>query len=210
MRTVVTAGPTREYIDTVRFISNASTGRMGREVAAEAMRAGHDVTLLLGPGLVDSMDRTILDDCQIIPFISVSDLRGELGRRFEDCDALVMTAAVGDFRVEQEFPAKIRRSDGPITLCMVPTEDVLAAVTKNKRDNQVVVAFAVEDGPRNEVEARARDELAAKNADFVVVNTLAAIAAQESLACILSRGGVHLPWAMRSKAQLAVEVVKLL
>jgi len=210
MRTVVTAGPTREYIDTVRFVSNASTGRMGREVAAEAMRAGHDVTLLLGPGLVASMDRTILGDCQIIPFISVSDLRGELERRFAACDALVMAAAVGDFRVEQEFPAKLRRSDGPITLRMVPTEDVLAAVTENKRDNQVVVAFAVEDGPRNEVEARARDELAAKNADYVVVNTPAAMAAQESLACILSRGGVHLPWAMRSKAQLAVEVVKLL
>jgi len=205
MRILVTAGPTREHIDAVRFITNASSGRMGYAVAAAAARAGHEVTLLTGPVALP-----IPEGCDGVPFVSVEDLKRELDRRFADCDALVMAAAVGDFRPEAKVAGKIPRRGGPITLRLAPTEDVLAAVAASKRPGQIVVAFSVEEGPPAEIEAKAQEEMAAKSADYVVVNTPAAMAAKQSEACILSRSGPVLPWARRTKSQLADEIVKLL
>ncbi len=207
MQVIVTAGPTREYIDTVRFITNASSGRMGCAVAREAAKAGHHVTLLLAQGLAAS---AIQEGCTVVPFVSTSDLKRELMARFAECDALVMAAAVGDFRVEEPANRKLSRSAGAIDLHLLPTEDVVAAVCAAKRDDQVAVTFAVEDGAIDEMETKARAEMAAKKANYVVVNTPAAIGCDESRACILSARAVALPWAMRSKQQLARQIVKLL
>ena len=205
MRILVTAGPTREYIDTVRFISNASSGRMGFAIAAAAVRGGHEVTLLVGavslrpPGGVD-----------MVRFVSTTDLKAELDKRFEHCDALVMAAAVGDFEVSNPAAKKLNRQDGPITLTLHPTEDILVGAGGRKRPGQVIAAFAVEDAPREVMEDKARAKLGRKGADFVVVNTPAAMAAEESLACILSHDRVLLPWAHRSKEELARCIVELL
>jgi len=204
MRILVTAGPTREPIDDVRFITNASSGRMGHAVAAAAARAGHDVTLLSGPVALEPPG-----GCEVVRFVSVADLKAALEARFATCDALVMTAAVGDFRPERRFEGKIARRGGPVALRLVPTEDVLAGVAKARRAGQVVVAFAVEPPPRAEAEAKARAEMAAKGADFVVVNPPAAMEAPDSDACILSRQGVVLPWGRRGKRELAEETVRL-
>ena len=206
MKVLVTAGPTREYIDSVRFISNASSGRMGCAVAAAAARAGHDVTLLHGP-LACHKPKSCR---RCVPFVTVAELRDALNERFADCDALVMAAAVGDFRTEKCFPDKLRRGGGPITLRLFPTEDILAALKDRKRPGQLVLAFAVEDGGEGDAEAKARAELAAKGADYVVVNAPAAMGAESSRACILSADGVVLPWGRRTKQQLADEIVKLL
>ena len=207
MRVIVTAGPTRQYIDTVRFITNASSGRMGCAVAEAAGEAGHNVTLLLAKGLVASVTS---EKITVVPFITVEDLNRELTARFADCEALVMAAAVGDFRVEEPTKTKLSRSAGPIDLHLVPTEDVVAGVAARKRNDQTVITFAVEDGALDEMEAKARVETAAKNADYVVLNRPAAIGCEESLACILSPAGVALPWAMRPKRQLAREILNLL
>jgi len=210
MRVLVTAGPTREYIDTVRFISNASSGRMGCAVACAALRAGHDVTLLLGPGVDEQLTADLTGRCRVVPFVSVADLKRELEERFADCDALVMAAAVGDFRPDRVLPAKLHRSAGPVTLRLFPTEDVVASVAVGRRAAQTVVTFAVEDGPHEQIEAKARSEMAAKGADFVVVNTPQAMAAETSDACVLARDGRGLPWDTRPKAVLAEEIVRLL
>jgi len=211
MRVLVTAGPTREYIDSVRFLSNASSGRMGLAVAAAAARRGHQVTLLAGQGSSAWPGRAdVPDSLQTVPFTGVGDLLRELRGRFCACDALIMAAAVGDFRPERVHPGKLSRRGGPITLRLVPTEDVLATVAASKRGDQTVIAFAVEDGDDDEIEARAREEGAEKNADFVVLNTPAAMRAEESRACILARDRVVLPWGRRSKKKLAEEIVKLL
>jgi phosphopantothenoylcysteine decarboxylase/phosphopantothenate--cysteine ligase len=217
MRIIVTAGPTREYIDTVRFITNASSGRMGCAVAAVAARAGHDVTLLVGKaasGFAESLPK----DCRIVSFDAVDDLKTALDERFESCDALVMAAAVGDFRPAHRYPAKLPRSGGPVAIRLIPTDDILAGLAGKKRKGQVIIAFAVEDvaagaspgEAQGQAEAKARAEMAVKGADYVVVNTPAAMAAPESLACILSSAGVVLPWARRRKEELAQEIVKLL
>jgi len=205
MKILVTAGPTREYIDAVRFISNASSGRMGCAVADAAASGGHDVTLLHGPLACHKPK-----GCRCVPFVTVDELRGALNEHFADCDALVMAAAVGDFRTEKTFPGKLRRGSGPITLKLFPTEDILAGLKDRKRTGQVVLAFAVEEGDEGAAEAKARAELAAKGADYVVVNTPAAMGADSSRACILSPGGVVLPWDRRTKKQLAEEIIKLL
>ena len=88
MRVLVTAGPTREYIDTVRFISNASSGRMGCAVARAAAEAGHDVTLLLGPGVADGLTEDLRGRCRIVPFVTVADLKAALTDLFDDCVSL--------------------------------------------------------------------------------------------------------------------------
>ena len=182
---------------------------MGCAVAGAAIRDGHDVTLLLGPGLLTSVRQALPENCRVVTFISAADLKDELERRFPDCDALVMAAAVGDFRVEKPFETKLSRSAGPITLLLAPTEDVLASVAGGKRDDQVVIAFAAEEGAREQIETKALAELKDKNADYVVVNTPAAIGAQESLACILSADGVAVPWSLRPKDELASDIVRL-
>lgn len=205
MRILVTAGPTRQYIDTVRFITNASSGRMGFAVAEAAAADGHDVVLLAGPVCLDPPQ-----GCQIVRFVTVDDLQAALAEHFPWCDALVMTAAVGDFRPRRVEGRKLRRLAGPVTLELVPTEDLLAGVSPGRRGDQRVVAFAVEDGELAEIQAKARGEMRAKGADFVVVNTPQALGAAESQACVLSRDAVVLAWRRRTKRQLAGEIVRLL
>ena len=202
MRILVTAGPTRERLDPVRFLTNASSGRMGCAVAEAAARAGHDVTLLLGRGATATAAGV-----RTVPFDSVADLAGELDARFAACDALVMAAAVGDFRPDRPSGRKLSRRAGPIVVRLLPTPDLLAGVAAARRADQRIVAFAVEDGPEADVGAKARRELAEKNADCVVVNTPAAMGAAASRACILTADRVILPWADRGKDELAAAIV---
>ena len=207
-------------------------------MAVAALEAGHRVTLLLGAGVsvglradveaaaaraakaaratmsamspAMAMTAKLAPPLTVVPFVSVADLQRALASRFAAADALVMAAAVGDFRPESVSPTKLRRRGGPITLRLVPTQDVLASVAATKKPGQRIVAFAVEDGPRDDIEAKARREMIEKHADFVVLNPPAAMGTASSQACILTRDGVALPWGERPKTQLAAEIVKLL
>jgi phosphopantothenoylcysteine decarboxylase / phosphopantothenate---cysteine ligase len=218
MRILITAGPTREYIDPVRFITNGSSGRMGYAVAAAALRRGHDVTLLTGPVATQPPESTRpaagkvarVGACRVVPFISVDGLSAAMRKHFPSADAVVMAAAVGDFRPARVSRRKLSRRGGPITLRLVPTKDVLAGAAAGKKPGQIVLAFAVEDGPRNRAVAKATSEMRRKNADFVLVNTPAAMGASQSEACILSPSGVALPWGRRNKSALAARIVRVL
>jgi phosphopantothenoylcysteine decarboxylase/phosphopantothenate--cysteine ligase len=137
----------------------------------------------------------------------VAELSAELQKRFDPCDALVMAAAVGDYEVRNVRQTKLRRSDGPLTVELAPTEDILAGLGSRRRADQIIVAFAVADV---DVEAAARRKLLAKNADYIVVNSPAAIGANVSRAAILSRDGVVLDWADRPKTELARAITALL
>jgi phosphopantothenoylcysteine decarboxylase / phosphopantothenate---cysteine ligase len=205
MRILITAGPTREYIDAVRFITNASSGMTGYALAKAALAAGHDVTLLTGPVSLEPPT-----GCRIVSFVSVDDLEKAIDEHFPACDALIMAAAVGDFTVEK-MPGKLSRSSGPITLKLKPTPDLLAGCAAKRRPGQVLVAFAVEGGNREEAQARAAAKLAAKGADFIVVNPPEAMAGRESLACVIvAVGRIVLPWANRPKETLAAEIIRLI
>jgi phosphopantothenoylcysteine decarboxylase/phosphopantothenate--cysteine ligase len=205
MRILVTAGPTREPIDTVRFISNASSGRMGFAVAAEAAARGHEAILLTGPVALETPSGVQRRD-----FVAVCDLQRLLAEEFSSCDALAMSAAVGDFTVECPGGAKLSRRDGAVDISLVPTPDLIAGVAADKKPTQVVCAFAVEDLPHDEAIAKARDEMEQKHADMVVLNTPEAMAAEASWACILSDDAVLLEAADRCKTELAAAIVDCL
>lgn len=160
LRVLVTAGPTREPLDPIRFVSNRSSGRMGYAIAQAARDRGAAVTLLSGAvGLPE------LPGVRLERFETASDLHGLLIREFPDCDVLVMAAAVADF-IPEASGTRLHREDGPRALRLEPGRDLLASLKPLKR-TQTVVAFAAES---EDFEARGRRKMAAKGADLIVVN----------------------------------------
>jgi phosphopantothenoylcysteine decarboxylase / phosphopantothenate---cysteine ligase len=160
LRLLVTAGPTREPIDPVRFVSNRSSGRMGWALAEAARDRGADVTLLAGPtGLTPPAG------VRVLPFETAADLHGLLVREFPECDGLAMAAAVADF-IPEKSRERLHRKDGDATLRLAAGQDVLASLRPLKR-SQTVVAFAAE---TDDLERRGEAKREAKGADLIVVN----------------------------------------
>jgi len=156
---LVTAGPTREPIDPVRFVSNRSSGRMGYALAQAARDRGARVTLLAGP---TGLPRP--EGVRFEPFETAADLHELLVREFPECDGLAMAAAVADFIPDRR--TRMHRADGEATLRLAPGADVLASLRPLKR-GQTVIAFAAE---TEDLERRAEAKREAKGADLVVVN----------------------------------------
>lgn len=198
VRVLVSAGPTREYLDPVRFLSNPSSGRTGYAVAEAARARGADVTLVTGP--------TSLPDPVGVTVERVEDAvaMGEaLEDRFDDCDLLVMTAAVGDWRPAERSDRKEPKSDGGRTLELVRTPDVLAGLAKRKR-RQVLVGFAMETHEGVERAARkARD----KGLDFIALNYPArdgvGFGADANEITVVRADGASEAWPLMSKRDLA-------
>ena len=167
VRVLVTAGGTREPIDTVRYVGNRSSGRMGFAMADEAARRGAEVTVVAANV---SLPRE--DGIQYIDVETAADLERAALRVFEYADVLVMSAAVADFRPAAPEGRKISKSDrrGRLSLSLEPTPDVLAALSERRRPGQVLVGFAAEHGEGG-VE-RARGKLERKGLDAVVVNDI--------------------------------------
>jgi phosphopantothenoylcysteine decarboxylase/phosphopantothenate--cysteine ligase len=166
-RLLITAGPTHEPIDDVRFIGNRSSGRLGVALAEEADLRGWAVTLLLGPVAL----RPERPRVAVRPFRSTADLQALLAEEFPRCDTLVMAAAVADFRPRGGPGAgKIRRGDAGLTLELESTPDLLAGCAASKRPGQLVIGFALE--PADRLLQSARDKARRKGADAIVANPL--------------------------------------
>ncbi len=167
-RILITAGPTREPIDAVRFISNRSSGTMGLALAAAGVEAGHDVTLLLGPGPQDS---DAPSGCRVYRFESSTELKQLLEAHFGDCEVLIMAAAVADYRPAVVQEGKLPRDpDGRMVLELQPTPDLVALMAQRRRPGQRIVAFALEEP--SHLEARAAAKLERKGVDAIVANPL--------------------------------------
>lgn len=169
MRLLITAGPTREPIDAVRFISNRSSGQVGIRLAEAAVAAGHEVTLLLGPVL--RVPTGAVAD-RVVAFESAADLKALLDLHFSAADVLIMAAAVADYRPVERVAGKLPRGhagEGRI-LRLEPTEDLVAAMARQKRPDQRVIAFALEEPDL--LEQRAREKLQRKRVDAIVANPL--------------------------------------
>jgi phosphopantothenoylcysteine decarboxylase/phosphopantothenate--cysteine ligase len=164
-RLVVSAGPTYEDIDPVRYIANRSSGRMGYAIAAEASRRGAHVVLVSGPSKLDAPPGVEIERVR-----SAVEMSRAMTRRAADADAVIMAAAVADYMPEGGAAGgKIQKSGVPLTLSLVPTPDILAELgrTRAGRSRPLLVGFAAETGdPR----ARARQKLAAKQVDLIVAN----------------------------------------
>ena len=162
MRILVSAGPTREFVDPVRFLSNRSTGRMGFAVAAAAVAAGHEVALVAGPVEIEppaglaALDRVV----------SARDMLAALRRRLAWCDALVMTAAVADFRPARRAPRKVHKGAMPESLRLVRNPDILATL-RPRKGGRIFVGFAAE---TDDVLASAAAKLARKGLNLIVAN----------------------------------------
>jgi phosphopantothenoylcysteine decarboxylase/phosphopantothenate--cysteine ligase len=201
-RLLITAGPTHEPIDSVRFIGNRSSGRMGIALAEAAAQLGWEVTLLLGPvsAAVPTHDRI-----QIERFRTCDDLQHLLGTHADRADILIMAAAVADYRPKPN-PAmsggKFRRTGGPITLELESTPDLLAGVSATGRADQLFVGFALE--PRADLLASAQSKLRRKKIDLVVANPLETMDSSAVEALILaSDGSVEHTDGVLSKAAFA-------
>lgn len=213
-RVVVTAGPTREHVDPVRYLSNESSGRMGFAIAEAAARAGHDVTLVAGPVELDT-PRGV----RRIDVTSAREMLAAARRAFVRADAIFMAAAVADWRPARRLAGKWREKDkgtGTARLDLVRNPDVLRTLTggsrwRRGRRGKLVVAFALETvalatGGR----ARARRKMKEKGADFVVLNGLAALGGRRTSVRILGADGSERVLTGRSKRAVARALVRLL
>ncbi|MGH8014618.1 MAG: bifunctional phosphopantothenoylcysteine decarboxylase/phosphopantothenate--cysteine ligase CoaBC, partial [Candidatus Zixiibacteriota bacterium] len=160
---LITAGPTREKIDAVRFISNYSSGKMGYALAEAAVEMGAQVTLISGPSSI-----TTPKPVKVIHIESTEDLHRAVEKEFTKHDCLIMAAAPADFQAEKTLDSKIKRSGSKLNLSLKPTVDILNSLTKGKRNGQVVVGFALE---TDNAIANARKKLKDKKLDAIVVNT---------------------------------------
>ncbi len=187
LRLLITAGPTREPLDAVRFISNRSSGRLGVELAREAARRGHDVTLLLGPVSQATQAHDPLG--RVLRFETTRELESLLEAAFPTCDLLIMAAAVCDHR-PRGGPASgklARAGAGGLTLELEPTPDLVARCAKGRRPGQRIVAFALEEPDRLEVNARRK--LHDKGVDAVVANPLETMEADSVRAALYHADG---------------------
>lgn len=186
-RLLITAGPTHEPIDAVRFIGNRSSGRLGVALAERAAIDGWDCVLLLGPTCIECRDTRVT----VERFQTTSELQNLLRSHLPTCDVLVMAAAVADYRPApgSASPAsgKIRRGDAPLTLALEPTPDLLAGCARARRADQTLVGFALE--PRDRLLDSARSKLERKGVDAIVANPLETMDAEMIEASILWRDG---------------------
>ncbi len=205
IRCVVTAGPTREPIDPVRFISNPSTGKMGFAIAAAAVEAGWTVDLISGPTHLTEPPETIL-----YPVETGEEMYHQVDAVFDACDVLIMTAAVVDFRPKHPMERKEKKGSAQLTLEMEPVIDILKAVTWRKRD-QFVVGFAAE---TNDLETYARGKLEEKNLDLVVANLVggadAGFATDTNRLTVLGPDGFRLDWPPAAKQSLGRDLIALI
>jgi phosphopantothenoylcysteine decarboxylase/phosphopantothenate--cysteine ligase len=199
----VTAGPTHEPIDPVRFVGNRSTGRMGTAIAREAARRGADVRLVLGPGTVDPPAGVT-----VTHVVTAEEMRAAVLEMAPEADAIVMAAAVADFRPKQAAANKLKKTDGPPDLVLEPTPDILRELAERRREGQVLVGFAAE---TRDVESAGRGKLASKGVDIVVANEVGregtGFASDANHAAILDAAGDDVALRDWTKADLARAIV---
>ncbi len=200
MRVIVTAGPTREYLDDVRFISNASSGQMGYALAIAAQAADWDVTLISGPCALQAPSGVTIKRV-----ISAAEMLEAVLEEWEGADGIIGAAAVADYRPKYRHPGKIRRGADPLLVELVPNPDILAECGLRKRDGQWIVGFALEPNLR-ELES-ARRKMEKKNCDAICINPATVLDEAWTELFLMDRSGeIHQRWT-GPKLNVAAEVV---
>lgn len=199
---LITAGPTYEKIDPVRFIGNYSSGKMGFALAEECSRRGAKVVLVAGPVSLtcsESIQRVDVESCKEMYEAAVGE--------FSKCDAAILCAAVADFRPEEIAEQKIKRVGGDLLLKLKPTQDIAATIGTMKGEGQRIVAFALE---TNEEESNAQRKLEKKNADFIVLNSTripgTTFQADDNQITIINKEGKK-SYAKKPKTEVARDII---
>lgn len=204
-RVLVTAGPTHERIDPVRFIGNCSSGKMGFALAEELAERGAEVVLVTGPV---SLQEHRGGRIRRVDVVSAEEMYRAAVAEFPACDVAVLCAAVADFRPAVCSGTKIKRGEDDLVLRLEPTRDIAAALGDMKREGQILIGFALE---TNEEEANALAKLKRKNLDFIVLNSLrdegAGFGVDTNKVTIMDARGETLSYPLKSKAAVARDIV---
>lgn len=207
MKILITAGPTYERIDPVRFVGNYSTGKMGFALAQVCAEAGHSVVLVVGPVQLTINHENITR----IDVESAQEMYKAVMANIDVADGAILCAAVADFTPLKVADKKIKREGDNMIIELKPTRDIAASVGKIKRDNQFLIGFALE---TNDEEAHALDKMRRKNFDFIVLNSLndkdACFGYDTNKITILKSNGEKLLYDLKSKYEVAQDIVALL
>lgn len=202
-KALVTAGPTYEAIDPVRFIGNHSSGKMGFAIAEVLSSLGAEVTLIAGPVTINQIDNSITR----MDVISANEMLEAVTRHFDQSDIIVMSAAVADYQVEEPSLTKIKKSEPQLDLRLKKTTDILATIGKQKRADQVLVGFALE---TNNEEDNAIKKLTSKNLDLIVLNSLndpgAGFKGDQNKVTIIDRQLNQYSFNLKSKTEVAADI----
>ena len=217
MQILITAGGTREYIDPVRFISNASSGKMGCALARAAIKAGHKVTLITAP-----TTQRLPDAAKVVRVETTIQMFEAVKKRFGRCDCLIMAAAVADYTPLYPAKTKLKKSNQLLTVKLKPTPDILQWAGKQKEvrskkhalskaegakgKRQIVVGFALED---KAIRVHAQEKLQAKKLDMIVANSPAAIGADKSNVQIKTVDSSWIKIENATKAATAKRIIRL-
>ncbi|MCQ2976207.1 MAG: bifunctional phosphopantothenoylcysteine decarboxylase/phosphopantothenate--cysteine ligase CoaBC [Bacteroidales bacterium] len=201
---LITAGPTREKIDPVRFISNYSTGKMGYAIAETLANRGAEIILISGPVEIKPINNKI----QLVSVESAQEMYNACKTHFPQCDVAIMSAAVADYTPETTAPEKIKKdSDNQMILKLVPTPDIASEMGKLKTEKQVLVGFALE--TENELN-NATNKLSKKNLDFIILNSLkdkgAGFGYDTNKITIVYRDSTIEKFELKSKAEVAQDI----
>lgn len=204
-KALITAGPTFEKIDPVRFIGNFSTGKMGIALAESLAKEGAAVTLVLGPSHLRPKNNGI----QTILVESAEEMFQACVSNFADADIAIMSAAVADFKPKEMATEKIKKTENTLSILLEQNKDILAHLGSIKKDGQILVGFALE--TNNEL-VNAQKKLSAKNADFIVLNSLqdagAGFGGDTNKVCILSKSGEQKNLPLQSKEATAQAIIE--
>ncbi|ELP32294.1 phosphopantothenoylcysteine decarboxylase/phosphopantothenate--cysteine ligase [Rhodopirellula baltica SWK14] len=178
---MITSGPTRQYLDPVRYLTNASSGRMGAALAGAALALGHDVVMVSGPVSVDYPEGV-----ELINVLTTQEMLQAAGEAFKDCDGAIGAAAPCDYMPRHVSTQKLSKTGEPLQLELIETPDVIATLGQSKRDDQWVVGFALETDDRR---FRATVKLERKHCDLMVSNGPEAINSSENQVELLDPSG---------------------
>jgi phosphopantothenoylcysteine decarboxylase/phosphopantothenate--cysteine ligase len=180
-RILITSGPTRQYLDPVRYLTNASSGRMGAALATAAIECGHDVVVVSGPVHVPYPA-----SARVIPVISTEEMLAACSEEFPACEGLIASAAPCDYRPQQIAEQKIAKSGQPLTLHLLETPDIVATLAASRRATQWIVGFALETNDRH---LKALVKLQKKSCNLIVLNGPQAIDSEANSVEIMDREG---------------------
>lgn len=201
MKILITAGPTREYFDSIRFISNPSSGKMGYALAAAAAARGHHVTLISGPVSLPAPDGV-----EVIHVVSAAEMAAAAKAAWPKHTAAIMTAAVCDYRPATRLSKKMQKSDKPLVLKLVATEDIARSLGAAKQPGQVLVGIALED---HDGRAHAEAKLRRKNCDAFLLNGPANVGSDQADVEVLVAGEDWTRWRRASKQRIAARLIRL-
>ncbi len=203
MRVLVTAGPTHEPIDPVRFIGNHSSGKMGIAIAEKFAEAGNSVTLILGDTHLSASNKAITT----VSVQTAAEMYDACAQYFQQADVIVFAAAVADYTPKEVSPVKIKKKENEFVIHLVKTKDIAAELGKSKRAGQLIVGFALE---TDNEDANALDKLKKKNFDFVVLNSMrdagAGFQHDTNRITILDKYGTETKFALKSKHEVANDI----